>query len=510
MKKISIMGFVIISLGFFVFPQIVFAISMSDCVSASPGSYIWCKNVTDGKCRSVAVPTSGDLQEIDDWKTGITCNQNVDPRFGTFTPIGCTLSQSTPPECVTSAGQQGTQSAGTSTKSQPTFNPDWTKDECTKAGGDWLPDDPGKTSGQYCFAKQNVDYTPQISIGEGKIANLGDYVVRAYNYALGFVLMIAIIMVMVGGVQWILARGGGGVEAAKKRISNAVLGVILLLAAYLILNTISPAIVKLSLPRIPLNKANKFAFSDVSNCGGYKDASSCSANAVGINKGWNCVAPIGTTSTGCRWDATSKTCVLAPPAASGGLFAQCPNGNECQSGLTCVKMNLTFGCTACTDGKIGSPCASSGDCAEGAECDDNTKQCRGELDRPIGSVCETAADPSQCATGFCDPSGGGLKMSWYTIVASTGICKSKKIMEKDVGAICTDNQFKPISIFSPTLVMYFKHEGLWDDKASAQCYDKFDNGTKCYLSTQCKNSCSTDNVNRNATNINQVQEGSCQ
>ena len=136
----------------------------------------------------------------------------------------------------------------------------WTKTECEKAKGDWLPDSPGQTSGNFCYAKQDINYTPQISIGSKTITNLGDYIVQAYNYAFIIIGMLAIIMIMIGGVQYLMARGGPGVNQAKSRIGNAVLGVILLLAAYLILNTVNPAILKLSLPRVPMIKQEKITF----------------------------------------------------------------------------------------------------------------------------------------------------------------------------------------------------------------------------------------------------------
>ena len=40
---------------------------------------------------------------------------------------------------------------------------------------------------------------------------------------------------MVGGVQYVMAGGTGQVEAAKGRIKNAILGLLLLFAAYIIL-----------------------------------------------------------------------------------------------------------------------------------------------------------------------------------------------------------------------------------------------------------------------------------
>jgi|GEM_PF-1951025 len=375
---------------------------------------------------------------------------------------------------------------------QPLFVPDWTGPDCVKAGGEWLPD-AGKTSGQFCFAKQNIDYTPQISIGGGKIANLGDYVAKAYNYALGFVLMIAIIMVMIGGVQYIMARGGGGVGEAKKRIGNAVLGVILLFCAYLILNTVSPALVKLSLPRVPMLKQNKFAFSEVANCGGYKEQKTCEQNAVGMNKGWDCMKPQGTTSAGCKWDVASKSCSMAPSAQAGALYSQCPDG-KCNEGLFCATVLFTGNCKLCSDGKRGSPCNSGSDCKDpdAATCDNDIKQCMGETMRPIGAKCD---DDKQCANGSC-------------YKAHCGAAK--------IGLACTGEQYRPQDTYPSWMVtvenwMKFTAKTEADAKADLQaCRRPSYDGETCFLSVTCQSGkCNNDNPNRNAQKLGDLLQGKC-
>lgn len=383
--------------------------------------------------------------------------------------------------------------AQASQPSQPIFIPGWTQAECTKAGGDWIPDASGKTSGDFCYAKQDINYTPQISIGGGTITNLGDYVAKAYNYALGFVLMLAIIMVMIGGIQYIVARGGGGVGAAKKRIGNAILGVVLLSCAYLILNTVSPALVKLSLPRVPLLKKDKFAFSDVANCGGYKEQKTCEQNAVGMNKGWSCYAPQGTTSAGCKWDTAAKSCVMAPSPQAGSLYSQCPDG-KCNEGLFCATVLATGNCKVCSDGKRGSPCIEDANCTESGfnTCDKNIKQCRGDKLRPIGSDCD---NNDQCIGGPCDK----------------GICKSGAILNQEGITPCTGDQFRPTEIYTPNLIMYLQQQGISDLKFFSQCLPKFDAGSVCFISAECKSgSCDKDNINRNATKPQEVIKGSCQ
>ncbi len=56
---------------------------------------------------------------------------------------------------------------------------------------------------------------------------------------------LAVIMIMWGGVEYMTSAGGGGVEEAKKRISSAVLGLILALGSYIILYTINRNMLRL-------------------------------------------------------------------------------------------------------------------------------------------------------------------------------------------------------------------------------------------------------------------------
>jgi hypothetical protein len=69
---------------------------------------------------------------------------------------------------------------------------------------------------------------------------LADYLSGVYRFLLGASLTIAIVMVMVGGVQYAMAGATGDVEAAKTRIRNAVTGLLLLFGTYVILYTVNP------------------------------------------------------------------------------------------------------------------------------------------------------------------------------------------------------------------------------------------------------------------------------
>ncbi len=80
---------------------------------------------------------------------------------------------------------------------------------------------------------------------------IGQYVQAWFNYLVGAIGIIAVVMVMWGGIKWITSGGNSGqIEEAKTKIKNAVIGIVLLLGAYTIFTTINPQLLNLSLPPI--------------------------------------------------------------------------------------------------------------------------------------------------------------------------------------------------------------------------------------------------------------------
>ncbi len=85
-----------------------------------------------------------------------------------------------------------------------------------------------------------VKFTDAVeSDGVLRINYLGDYIAGVYKWLIGVSTLIAIVMIMVSGLQYAISK-----EAeAKKRIQNAVTGLILLMSTYLILATVNPRLV---------------------------------------------------------------------------------------------------------------------------------------------------------------------------------------------------------------------------------------------------------------------------
>lgn len=93
----------------------------------------------------------------------------------------------------------------------------------------------------------NSDISQITCDSEGNVTNnlLGLYVSAVYKWLLGAGALIAVVMLMIAGVEWMLARGSAnGISSAKKRIEGTMLGLALLFFAYTIAYWIDPGTVQ--------------------------------------------------------------------------------------------------------------------------------------------------------------------------------------------------------------------------------------------------------------------------
>jgi len=115
------------------------------------------------------------------------------------------------------------------------------------------------------FGGGDVCYKSEIAIPgfpdyEFKVKSntLGLYIKAIYEYLLYVAGVLAVIVIMIGGFQWITAGGNQSkIGEAKERVTSAIIGLFLALGSYLLLYTINPDLVKivdLSMPSIsPIN-----------------------------------------------------------------------------------------------------------------------------------------------------------------------------------------------------------------------------------------------------------------
>ncbi len=95
----------------------------------------------------------------------------------------------------------------------------------------------------------------KLSLFPGERPALTDfrlYVARFYTFSIGASILIAVMMMMIGGVIWLTSAGNPGrISTAKEYIVNSLIGVVLLLGAYTIVQAVNPKLVNLNDPNLP-------------------------------------------------------------------------------------------------------------------------------------------------------------------------------------------------------------------------------------------------------------------
>jgi len=89
-------------------------------------------------------------------------------------------------------------------------------------------------------------YTFLAPLTEEKTApnNIGDYFNWIFTLAIGLCGALAVIMIVIGGVTYMGSESIFGKTEAKKQITNAILGLLIALGAFALLNTINPDLLK--------------------------------------------------------------------------------------------------------------------------------------------------------------------------------------------------------------------------------------------------------------------------
>ncbi len=136
----------------------------------------------------------------------------------------------------------------------------WPKQDCDKANGIYTETPESKkdcvqspVKYNFCFPKEAA-VKLQVNIGTlTQASSLTQYIPAVYNYLVSIVSIVAIIMIMVGGLRYLTAGGNpSAITSAKETILGAVIGLFLTLGSYVILQTINPALTTLSLPPIKM------------------------------------------------------------------------------------------------------------------------------------------------------------------------------------------------------------------------------------------------------------------
>lgn len=101
--------------------------------------------------------------------------------------------------------------------------------------------------GQYTVLVQ----LPGVGDTTGGTTKLSDYLPAVFNLAIGIAAALAFVMIVLGGITYATTDALSGKADGRERITNAIWGLLLVIGAWVILNTINPQILKfnLTLPR---------------------------------------------------------------------------------------------------------------------------------------------------------------------------------------------------------------------------------------------------------------------
>ncbi len=88
---------------------------------------------------------------------------------------------------------------------------------------------------------------PGLTGDKPKVTNLADYISYLFPFLLSIAAILAFVMFVIGGIEYMIRSGAENTQEAKNRIRDALLGLLLAVGSVLILQTINPNLVTLKL-----------------------------------------------------------------------------------------------------------------------------------------------------------------------------------------------------------------------------------------------------------------------
>jgi len=146
----------------------------------------------------------------------------------------------------------------------PELNPlCWEKEDClkqrefygvtgtTEQAKGCIEENPCKTEGWCkCLPAGRTDTSIAIG-GKTSFIHMGDYMMVVFNYALMIAGILAVLVIIVAGLQWLTSGGNSDtIGRAKKRLGGALVGLFLAYGSFFILGQINPALTNLRLPQV--------------------------------------------------------------------------------------------------------------------------------------------------------------------------------------------------------------------------------------------------------------------
>lgn len=223
---------------------------------------------------------------------------------------------------------------------------------------------------EYVAGPEDVYVLEQPFGGETAVTSFGQYIQLVYEFSVGLVSIAAVVLIMIGGLRWIVAAGNEStITEAKEMITSAIMGLVIALLSYTLLLFINPQLTDLesSVAKIPLPLS----------CGTPDPAVVDITSIAGLNGGGNKLCPNAVTelqrlATAMR--TTCPTCTIvvgsgtrtheeqaalyecftqsaAAAAASTGSTSTSFEGTPCVGGCSSCNVAMPPCCSNHEDGK---------------------------------------------------------------------------------------------------------------------------------------------------------------
>jgi len=226
-----------------------------------------------------------------------------------------------------------------------------------------------------------VPITLGVSIGGiSQVSGLPEYINIAYRYLSSVSLVVAIVMVVYGGFLYLVGSAGmSSVQRGKQIMKDAIIGMLIILGAYSILNTVNPKTAVLS-----LNPSSV-------QCVGYSYQGSSECNSDAECPRGRCVE----VDTEFRPEEASLSDALA--GAGIGIVTPMP-GAAAAGAAYGFYSSMNVPIKKCSDGSNGSPCGEDEHCAS-RQCVEAQHVCIPISGNRNGTPCE---NDSNCTSDNCE------------------------------------------------------------------------------------------------------------
>jgi hypothetical protein len=248
-----------------------------------------------------------------------------------------------------------------------------------------------------------IPITLSVPIGNVRqVSGIAEYINLGYRYLVSVILVVAIIMVVWGGFRYLLGSANiGNVQRGKEIIRDAVVGMLLVIGAFVILNTVNPQTV--ALRDLDLSQIiGQGAALDRAASGSGAQSAECQTDAD-CTGGRRCLeteyeftrAAMGASEDLARGVGLGATQLAS--SAVGGAAGSLIVGYASLDVIGVLGPTQGGQVRRCSDGSAGAPCGEDSHCTTGV-CFENWHLCGQRGGQPVGAICE---EDGNCAGSNC-------------------------------------------------------------------------------------------------------------